>query len=300
MVKVMFRRILLVTVALTAACTVHETDIPGLVGPSGAGVGTPTAGFTFAPTPTTVNVPVVFEAFATPGAGATEIQSYIWEFGDGAVATGKLVSRTYLTQKTYNVTLTVTDNRGASSWTTRAVTVGAEALPTASFFLSPSNVVVGQTVFANASASKAAVGHVINSYRWEWGDGESGGGAIGDHDYAAAGSYTVMLIVTDDAGQTATATQTVTIQTANPIAKLTLIKGGGLVITADGSLSTAAGGAQIVNYSFNWGDASTTSGTGSVVSHTFPALGTYTVTLTVTDDFVPPRTGTVTATVTVP
>ena len=41
----------------------------------------------------------------------------------------------------------------------------------------------------------------------------------------------------------------------------------------------------ITNYHWNWGDGSpATNGTNSAPSHTFPAHGTYTVTLTVTDN----------------
>ena len=53
---------------------------------------------------------------------------------------------------------------------------------------------------------------------------------------------------------------------------------------ADASRSGAENGATIVQYSYNWGDGSqptVTSATG--VSHTYTQLGTYTVTLTVTD-----------------
>jgi hypothetical protein len=40
----------------------------------------------------------------------------------------------------------------------------------------------------------------------------------------------------------------------------------------------------ITNYHWNWGDGTFTNGTNSAPSHTFPAHGTYTVTLTVTDN----------------
>ncbi len=43
------------------------------------------------------------------------ITKYEWDFGDGTTASGKIVTHTYYTAKTYKVCLTVTDTRGAIS-----------------------------------------------------------------------------------------------------------------------------------------------------------------------------------------
>jgi PKD repeat protein len=78
----------------------------------------PTASFTTTVTGSTV---------AVDGRGSTDadgtIASYAWNFGDGATGSGATASRTYATAGTYTVTLTVTDDRGAASTTTRNVTV---------------------------------------------------------------------------------------------------------------------------------------------------------------------------------
>ena len=59
------------------------------------------------------------------------IASYAWTFGDGASGTGVTTSHVYATSGTYNVTLTVTDNQGATGSVTKPVTI-AIAGPTAS------------------------------------------------------------------------------------------------------------------------------------------------------------------------
>jgi PKD repeat protein len=51
------------------------------------------------------------------------ITSYAWRFGDGATASGATASHTYAAAGTYPVTLTVTDNAGATGTTTASVTV---------------------------------------------------------------------------------------------------------------------------------------------------------------------------------
>jgi PKD repeat protein len=51
----------------------------------------------------------------------------------------------------------------------------------------------------------------VASYAWSFGDGTSGSGASPNHTYASAGSYTVALTVTDDAGANDTVTHPVTV-----------------------------------------------------------------------------------------
>jgi len=54
------------------------------------------------------------------------ISTYDWAFGDGSTDSGEFVSRTYQEAGTYTVTLTVTDNEGATDTDTQEVTVGSQ------------------------------------------------------------------------------------------------------------------------------------------------------------------------------
>ena len=54
---------------------------------------------------------------------------YSWDFGDGANATGKIVSHIYLENGTYNVTLTVWDKENATNTTWIIITVGIRPKP---------------------------------------------------------------------------------------------------------------------------------------------------------------------------
>lgn len=68
-----------------------------------------------------------------------------------------------------------------------------------------------QTVDFDASASNDAEGPIA-SYDWDFGDGSTGAGEITAHSYASAGDYQVTLTVTDAAGESASATQTLSVQ----------------------------------------------------------------------------------------
>ena len=62
----------------------------------------------------------------------------------------------------------------------------------------------------DGSASSDADGF-MTGYDWDFGDGQAGAGIVVNHDYAAAGTYTVTLTVTDDFGDTGVSQQGVTV-----------------------------------------------------------------------------------------
>lgn len=87
---------------------------------------------------------------------------------------------------------------------------GCATAPVASFTVSPTT---GNGIFADPTASTPNSGICnISGYNWTWGDGnETVGSAIGDaHVFAGAGTYTITLEVTNQAGAD-TMTQTITV-----------------------------------------------------------------------------------------
>ncbi|MDZ5812792.1 PKD domain-containing protein [Halorubrum sp. AD140] len=85
--------------------------------------------------------------------------------------------------------------------------------PSASFSASPSSPEAGETVSFDASGSTDADGS-IESYEWEFGDGETASGEQVTHAFDDAGDYDVELTVTDDDGATDTDTQTISVSEA--------------------------------------------------------------------------------------
>ncbi len=83
----------------------------------------PVAQFSLTPPTPTVGQPVSFTSTSFDPDPGDFIVQHLWNFGDGTTAQGATVFHTYTAPGTYQVTLTVTDNRGASSVAVQTVTV---------------------------------------------------------------------------------------------------------------------------------------------------------------------------------
>ncbi|GGC16506.1 PKD domain-containing protein [Cellulomonas carbonis] len=158
-------------------------------------------------TATTADLTVTVDGSASSDPDGTVV-AHAWDFGDGATASGATAEHAYDAAGTYDVTLTVTDDDGATGSTTQQVTVTAppNQLPVAAF----TAAVEGLELTADGTTSSDPDGTVA-AYAWDFGDGETATGATAGHVYAAAGTYDVTLTVTDDDGATASSTQQVTV-----------------------------------------------------------------------------------------
>jgi len=164
-----------------------------------------------------------------------QIVSYAWDFGDGTTGTGKTAEHDYAAGGNYIVTLTVTDDDGATRTNPGQVTVTAPPVnqsPTAAFTATPTDLTVG----LDAVSSNDPDGNVV-AWAWTFGDGTSGSGQTATHDYAAAGTYRVQLTVTDDKGATDTTARDVTV-TAPPAGPAVLVDDS-FARTVSGGLGTA-------------------------------------------------------------
>ncbi len=130
------------------------------------------------------------------------ISSYSWDFGDGNTSSlGPLVSHVYSSAGSYTAVLTVEDDDGYTDDFEIEITVVDNLLPSASFTTSDCSVQIGDAINLDASASEDPDGTIV-SYDWDFGDGNYDTGETLSHTYTAAGGYTVILTVADDAGGT--------------------------------------------------------------------------------------------------
>jgi len=107
-------RQVLITAGMTTTLNVPLTAIPTNQPPD--------AVFTFSPTSPTVGETVTFDGSGSSDSDGS-IVSYSWDFGDGGAGSGAVVTHAFAASITYQVTLTVTDNEGASDTVTHTVTV---------------------------------------------------------------------------------------------------------------------------------------------------------------------------------
>ena len=151
--------------------------------------------------------------------------------------------------------------------------------PTAAF----TSTCTGLSCAFNGTGSTDDVG--VTSYSWNFGDGSTGSGATPSHSYAAAGTYSVTLTVSDAGALTNSVSHPVTATSGGanqpPVAVAVVTCVPGRVCTLDGRGSTDDQGVT----SYLWRTASGKVGsTLAVFTMTFDAsAGTRTWSLTVTD-----------------
>jgi PKD repeat protein len=180
---------------------------PGVILPPNS---PPVPSFFFSPSSIREDETVLFDGSASTDDG--QIVSYVWSFGDGGGGSGQKRTHSYALAGTYLVTLTVTDDRGTSVSTSPVtVAVTAATNPVASFTISPTAPLVGQSIVFNSAPSTVPTGRTLVGFDWEFGDGTQKSGVTATHTYALPGTYTVVLTVYDNTGRKGVTTRTVTV-----------------------------------------------------------------------------------------
>lgn len=217
-----------------------------------------------------------------PGDGSAPIQAPKCH-----LAGNQTSSHTYATSGTFEVTLTVTDETGDTVSARTTVTISTTA-PTASFTTTPNAGLAPLEVTFDASASTDPDG-IIETYVWDFGDGAIATGIMTTHTFAAFGSFTVALTVTDNEGGTATSMSVVEVNAA-PVLDSLSASPNPVVIGRDLTVSWESSDpdGDVLSCSVDFGDGSSTivdpcpTGSSSV-THAYSMVGSYTVSVAVTD-----------------
>lgn len=215
-------------------------------------------------------------SFSCAASGGVPPYTYSWTFGDGASASGQVVSHAYSTAGTYQATCTATDLDLLTATGTASEVVSAD--PTVSISVASAQAAPGTPLTFTAEAQGGP--GTFPTYTWSFGDGASGSGPSATHAYNQSGTFTVSLTVVDANGGTATASLGMTLETLVVTAEVATVHSTPGVPFRF-SASAVGGSGSSYTYSWNFGDG--TSGSGNVVSHAYLTPGAYVATVTVTD-----------------
>lgn len=227
----------------------------------------PRADFTVSPASGTVPLPVLFT-----DASSGNPTRWLWEFGDGATSNVQNPVHVYAAGGRYSVTLTASNDYGASSTTKAGVVTAIKSLK-AGYIADPATGKVPLTVsFTDTSRGSPT------SWLWIFGDGATSQVQNPVHTFSSAGVYDVSLTVANAADKDTA------IQSVNA--------GGvpGVNFTADKTQAAVSENIQFTDTSTNspgqwlWDFGDGVSATVQNPAHQYLVKGIYTVTLTAVND----------------
>ncbi|MBC7108088.1 MAG: PKD domain-containing protein [Methanomassiliicoccales archaeon] len=238
---------------------------------------------------------------------------YVWDFGDGNVAEVTTVTTKHnYTLAIYELTvsLTVVDVAGlkdSASFSVRIDSVNPtpviqvlnKQIQNNKIYANQSEALVfnGASSYDYTNSSSDAQKGLIYSWKWDFGDGNQttimrGENQNVSHAYPRAGNYVVKLNVTDVVGHYSVAQIMVVVKdTTGPIVSFvikdekfasvtTAMENTTLYFDASATTDNVD---SLQNLTFRWDFSDGTNATGVNVTHSFAAIKTFTIKLTVTD-----------------
>lgn len=215
--------------------------------------------------------------FTNNSSGASGNAIYNWDFGNGNTSSLKDPSAIFTEEKTYTVTLTVTDGSKTNTYTSQ---ITGFKNPVADFsVINDKGCIPAAIQFkSNSTAGNGS----ITDYFWDFGDGTTQRGYGDDisHIYTTVMSPAVNLTVTNNYGCHTTvekknvATILPSMQASFNASRNVLCKETDAV-----QFTNTSSGPGTLSYTWNFGDGTTVTTTNP--SHAFNKKGIYTVSLTV-------------------
>ncbi|NVO18224.1 MAG: PKD domain-containing protein [Bacteroidetes bacterium] len=264
------------TVTDTAGCASVKTHT--------VSISPPPTSFFQASTPGCTNIPILFNDLSTLTNG--QFTSWYWEFGDGSDtlinAPGNPdISHIYIAAGNFVVKLKVNTSQGCEASSQLTITISASPLSEFSFENTCAAAPVNFTSQATPNGGTSIIG-----YLWNFGDPSSGINNTSNlqnpaHIYATAGTYTVILQVTNADACPDTVSHTVTIL-AKPGVDYSWANTC-LGTTTQFTVNTATTNVPAVQ-TFDWdfGDG-TAHSSQQDPTHAYTVTGNFTVILSITD-----------------
>ena len=206
-------------------------------------------------------------------AGAT----YSWTGPGGFTSTQQNPTRPNCTLNMAGAyTCTITVGSQSNSATTEAVVIYPQ--PTANF--NYTSVCRGTPTQFTSTSTTNPSGQQIQSFQWNFGDGQTGSGQNVTHTYANAGNYTVTLTTSCGNGHcTSTKTQTVPVYAA-PVASATATPN---TVMYGGTATLTASAGTTGSFNFHWEPANMVVNPNAQTTQTVALQATQTFTVTVTN-----------------
>ena len=206
-------------------------------------------------------------------AGAT----YSWTGPGGFTSTQQNPTRPNCTLNMAGAyTCTISVGSQSNSATTEAVVIYPQ--PTANF--NYTSVCRGTPTQFTSTSTTNPSGQQIQSFQWNFGDGQTGSGQNVTHTYANAGNYTVTLTTSCGNGHcTSTKTQTVPVYAA-PVASATATPN---TVMYGGTATLTASAGTTGSFNFHWEPANMVVNPNAQTTQTVALQATQTFTVTVTN-----------------
>ncbi|MEZ0392870.1 MAG: PKD domain-containing protein, partial [Pseudobdellovibrionaceae bacterium] len=219
------------------------------------------------------------------------IVSYDFDFGDGSHASTAVAEHIYSAPGTYQITLTVKDNKFATATKTISLLVKDATPPVVAVSSPVNNSTLSNFSVPVAGSSNEPLSEITAQFGSDIpvvlnlsSDRKSFSGTL---TATGTGSKIITLSAKDLAGNQTVNGLTITISAdLPPIAKLETTapqsKVAPLMVLFDASKSTSPQG-KALSFHFDFGDGSGADSANGVISHSFESAGSFTVTVKVTD-----------------
>jgi gliding motility-associated-like protein len=207
--------------------------------------------------------------------------TYLWKFGDGNTSISTNTSNSYGGPGKYSVTLITTSNNNCIDSAMHDAYV--DAGPKADFSFTDSSQCLTGNSYNFINATLIPGGTVITGYKWSFGDGNTSAATSPGHSYSTADSFVVKLVAMSLAGCNDSITKKAYVRPM-PTADFS-INSTPQQLPVNAFIYTNGSTVPYGNLTSLWDLGDGNSSVMTDPTHTYSAIGIYTVKLMVTSDF---------------